>query len=164
MTASSDLSIVDYTDAHAKAFHDINAQWIEAMFVLEDHDRHVLTHPREMILDPGGAILMVSSRVHGIVGACALMKTGEGTFELTKMGVLENVRGLKAGAFLLRAVLDRAGAMGMTTLYLLTNSKCEAAIHLYEKAGFVHDAAIMRAYGATYARCDVAMSYPIMRK
>jgi ribosomal protein S18 acetylase RimI-like enzyme len=164
MTASADLSILDYTDAHAAAFHDINAQWIESMFVLEDHDRHVLTHPREMILDPGGVILMVSSRVHGIVGACALMKTGEGTFELTKMGVLENVRGLKAGEFLLRSVLERAATMAMTTLYLLTNSKCEAAIHLYEKAGFVHDAAIMNAYGATYARCDVAMSYPIARK
>ena len=164
MTASSDLSIVDYTDAHAKAFHDINAQWIEAMFVLEDHDRHVLTHPREVILDQGGAILLVSSPEHGVVGACALMKTGEGTFELTKMGVLENVRGLTAGEFLLRSVLERAATMGVTTLYLLTSSKCEAAIHLYEKAGFVHDAAIMRAYGTTYARCDVAMSYPIARK
>jgi N-acetylglutamate synthase-like GNAT family acetyltransferase len=164
MTISDDLSILDYTDAHAAAFHDINAQWIESMFVLEDHDRHVLTHPRETILEPGGAILMVSSTAHGIVGACALMKTSDGVFELTKMGVLESVRGLKAGEFLLRAVIDRAATMGMTTLYLLTNKKCEAAIHLYEKNGFAHDAAIMRAYGATYARCDVAMSYPIAGK
>jgi GNAT superfamily N-acetyltransferase len=164
MTPSSDLKILDYTDAHAAAFHDINTQWIESMFVLEDHDRHVLTHPRELIIDPGGAILMVSSITHGIVGACALMKTSEGIFELTKMGVLENARGLKAGEFLLRAVLERAATMGMTTLYLLTSSKCEAAIHLYEKNGFVHDPAIMVAYGATYARCDVAMSYPIARK
>ena len=161
MTAEADLSILDYTDAHAAAFHDINAQWIESMFVLEDHDRHVLTHPREVILDPGGVILLVSSKVHGIVGACALMKTSDGVFELTKMGVLETARGLKAGEFLLRAMLEHAATMGMATLYLLTSSKCEAAIHLYEKNGFVHDAAIMRDYGATYARCDVAMSYPI---
>jgi GNAT superfamily N-acetyltransferase len=161
MTAKSDLSILEFTDAHAAAFHDINAQWIESMFVLEDHDRHVLTHPRELIIDPGGVILLVSSKAHGIVGACALMKTSDGVFELTKMGVLEKSRGLKAGEYLLRAVLDRATTMGMTTLYLLTSSKCEAAIHLYEKNGFVHDGAIMRDYGATYARCDVAMSYPI---
>jgi GNAT superfamily N-acetyltransferase len=161
MTAEADLSILGYTDAHAAAFHDINAQWIESMFVLEDHDRHVLTHPREVILDLGGVILLVSSKVHGIVGACALMKTSDGVFELTKMGVLETARGLKAGEFLLRAMLERAATMGIATLYLLTSSKCEAAIHLYEKNGFVHDAAIMRDYGATYARCDVAMSYPI---
>lgn len=156
-----DLNIVEYTDAHAAAFHDINAQWIEAMFVLEAHDRHVLSHPRETILEPGGVILMVESQKHGIVGTCALMKTGDGVFELTKMGVLENVRGLKAGEILLRAVIERAAAMDMQTLYLLTSSKCKAAIHLYEKVGFLHDAAIMRAYGTTYARCDVAMSYPI---
>jgi GNAT superfamily N-acetyltransferase len=159
----TDLSILDYTDAHAAAFHDINAQWITSMFALEDHDRHVLTHPRDVIIDPGGVILMVSSKAYGIVGTCALMKTSDGVFELTKMGVLESIRGLKAGEFLLRAMLDRAATMDMTSLYLLTNSKCEAAIHLYEKLGFVHDGAIMRAYGSTYARCDVAMSYPIAR-
>jgi N-acetylglutamate synthase-like GNAT family acetyltransferase len=163
MTTPTDLSILDYTDAHARAFYDINAQWIETMFALEDHDRHVLSHPRETILDPGGAILMVTSQAHGIVGVCALMKTGEGTFELTKMGVLENIRGLKAGEFLLRAVLERAAKMDIASLYLLTSSKCEAAIHLYEKVGFVHDVGIMRRYGDTYARCDVAMSYPIAR-
>jgi GNAT superfamily N-acetyltransferase len=161
MTAKSDLSILEFTDAHAKAFHDINAQWIESMFVLEEHDRHVLTHPRELIIDPGGVILMAASEAHGVVGACALMKTSEGVFELTKMGVLQNARGLKAGEFLLRAVLERAATMDMTVLYLLTNSKCEAAIHLYEKNGFVHDGAIMQDYGTTYARCDVAMSYPL---
>lgn len=155
------LSIVDYTDAHAAAFYAINAQWIEAMFVLEAHDRHVLTHPCATIIDPGGAILMVETPEHGVVGTCALMKTSDGVFELTKMGVVETARGLKAGEHLLRAVIMRAVTMEMTTLYLLTSTKCEAAIHLYEKLGFVHDAAIMQTYGGTYARCDVAMSYPI---
>jgi RimJ/RimL family protein N-acetyltransferase len=47
----------------------------------------------------------------------------------------------------------------MDKIYLLTNRKCAAAIHLYEKLGFVHDEAIMRSFGARYERCDVAMSY-----
>ena len=47
----------------------------------------------------------------------------------------------------------------MDKVYLLTNRKCEAAIHLYEKLGFVHDAEIMAKFGARYERCDVAMSY-----
>ncbi len=154
------FTILDYTDAHAAAFHDINAQWITRMYVLEPHDVHVLTHPREMILDPGGVILLVASPVHGIVGACALMNAGDGAFELTKMGVLESVRGQKAGEFLLRAMVARAQAMRVDTLFLLTNTKSQAAIHLYEKIGFVHDADIMARYGSTYERCDVAMRYP----
>ncbi|WP_234411390.1 hypothetical protein [Rhodanobacter thiooxydans] len=34
-----------------------------------------------------------------------------------------------------------------------------AAIHLYEKLGFQHDAEIMARHGARYQRCDVAMRY-----
>jgi N-acetylglutamate synthase-like GNAT family acetyltransferase len=95
----------------------------------------------------------------GIVGTCALQKTGERSFELTKMGVRESARGLKAGEFLLKAVLERAMAMGAEPLYLLSNKRCAAAVHLYEKLGFEHDAGIMARYGARYARCDVAMQY-----
>ena len=48
-----------------------------------------------------------------------------------------------------------AGAEG----YLLTNRKCAAAIHLYEKLGFAHDSGVMDTYAARYERCDVAMLY-----
>ena len=77
------------------------------------------------------------------------------------MGVMEQARGLKVGEFLLQAMIARAIALPVRSLYLLTHHNCEAAIHLYKKHGFVHDAAIMQAYGTTYARCDVAMSYPM---
>lgn len=153
------LSIVEYDDSLAGQFHDINAEWIEAMFRLEQTDRDVLENPRERIVDPGGAILFVEAQGLGIVGACALQKTGETAFELTKMGVRETARGLKAGEFLLAAVIERAARMGADPLYLLTNRKCAAAIHLYEKLGFRHDAGIMERYGARYDRCDVAMLY-----
>ena len=148
-----------YSDDLAASFHDINAQWIESMFVMEDTDRDVLLHPRERIIDRGGDILFVETADHGIIGTCALQKTGEGAYELTKMGVLETARGLKAGEFLLDAVIKLAGDLGATKLYLLTNAKCAAAIHLYEKLGFRHDAEIMAEYGARYERCNVAMRY-----
>ncbi len=153
------LTILPFTDDRAAAFHDINAQWIAAMFRVEQTDRDVLEQPRARIVDPGGDILFVAAEGLGIVGTCALQKTGEGRFELTKMGVLETARGQKAGEFLLQAMLRRADELGAQTLYLLTNAICGPAIHLYEKLGFVHDADIMRDYGARYERCDVAMRY-----
>ena len=154
------LTILPWSPDRAAAFHDINAQWIEAMFVLEDTDRQVLRNPQSMIIDKGGDILFVAVEGLGVVGACALMpSTDGGAFELTKMGVLDAARGLKAGEFLLAAVLKRARDMGIETLFLLTNKKCAAAIHLYEKLGFAHDGKIMATYGARYERCDVAMRY-----
>jgi GNAT superfamily N-acetyltransferase len=66
---------------------------------------------------------------------------------------------MKVGEFLLSAIIDRASLLGAEPLYLLTNAKCAAAIHLYEKLGFRHDAEIMARYGARYEWCDVAMGY-----
>ncbi|MEH3047597.1 bifunctional helix-turn-helix transcriptional regulator/GNAT family N-acetyltransferase [Sphingomonas adhaesiva] len=153
------LRIRDYSDDLAPRFRAIGTEWLTEMFRLEDTDRQVLDDPRGTIIAGGGAILFVEADGLGIVGTCALQRNGDGGIELTKMGVRASARGLKAGEFLLDATIARATAMGADPLYLLTNARCAAAIHLYEKAGFRHDAHIMATYGARYARCDVAMRY-----
>jgi N-acetylglutamate synthase-like GNAT family acetyltransferase len=153
------LRIVEFRDDLAPAFHDINAEWITSMFVMEDVDRHVLQNPRETIIDPGGAVLFVELEGRGIVGAGALRWSEPGQLELTKMGVKSGLRGLKAGEFLLDALIARAATMKPNRLYLLTSKRCEAAIHLYEKRGFAHDAELLEAARHHYDRCDVAMTY-----
>jgi DNA-binding MarR family transcriptional regulator/GNAT superfamily N-acetyltransferase len=153
------LRIREFSDDLAVHFHDINAEWITEMFSLEAPDREVLEHPRARIIDAGGVILFAEARGLGIVGTCALQKTDENSFELTKMGVRKSARGLKVGEFLLKAMLERAMSLGAEQLYLLSNTKCAAGVHLYEKFGFEHDAGIMARYGARYARCNVAMRY-----
>ena len=156
---NSRLSIREFEDDLAQHFHDINAEWINAMFRLEATDRDVLEHPRARIIEPGGQILFVEAAGLGIVGCCALQKTGTTGYELTKMGVRPSAQGQKAGEFLLAAVIQRAKDLGADPLYLLTNKKCAPAIHLYEKLGFQDDAEIMARYGARYERCDVALRF-----
>ena len=153
------LRLREYEDALADDFYRINAEWISSMFKLEENDIQILTRPRELIVDRGGTILFVEAEGLGVIGTCALIRIEEGVFELTKMGVLESARGRKAGEFLLAATLERAREMGIETLYLLTNSDCASAIHLYEKLGFEHDPEIMRRYAARYERCNVAMRW-----
>lgn len=153
------LSLCEYTDDLADVFRAISVEWIETLYRIEPADLEVLDHPRERIIEPGGAILFVQAQGVGIIGTCALRKSAEREFELTKMGVLRGARGVKAGEFLLRAAITRAHALGAELLYLLSNRKSAAAIRLYEKLGFVHDADILRRFGAHYQRCDVAMRY-----
>jgi ribosomal protein S18 acetylase RimI-like enzyme len=153
------LRIVEYRDDLAADFHDINAEWITAMFAMEEVDAYVLQNPREAIIDAGGDILFVELEGQGIVGAGALRWDAPGQLELTKMGVKSGLRGLKAGEFLLAALIERAATMKPDRLFLLTNKTCEAAIHLYEKAGFEHDAELLAAARHHYDRCDVAMTY-----
>ncbi len=154
-----DVRLIRFTDALAGEFHDINVEWITSMFKLEDTDREVLENPRARIIAPGGDILFAEIDGLGVVGTCALQRTGEGGIELTKMGVRESARGKKAGEFLLQHAIARGIEMGADPLYLLTNKRCAAAIHLYEKLGFVHDPDIAARYGTRYERCDVAMRY-----
>ena len=154
------MTIRDFSDDLAEPFYRINAEWIEDMFVLEDNDVTLLSNPRELIIEKGGAVLFAQTPDLGVVGTCAIMKMKDGWFELTKMGVSKSARGRKVGEVLLAAALERAREMGVADrLYLLTNAKCAAAIHLYEKLGFVHDAEIMRLFGSRYERCDVAMRF-----
>ena len=153
------LRIVEFRDELAGAFHDINAEWINTMFVMEDVDRYVLQNPRETIIDLGGAVLFVELEGTGIVGAGALRWSEQGQLELTKMGVKSGLRGLKAGEFLLDALIARAATMAPERLFLLTSKRCEAAIHLYEKSGFEHDAELLVTARHHYDRCDVAMTY-----
>lgn len=153
------FAIRPFRDDLASDFARINRQWIEAMYALEPVDEAQLGDPKREIIDPGGDILFVEDPELGIVGTCGLLKTGPGEFELIKMAVVPEARGRGAGEFLLRATVERAFAMGAERLFLLTNSKSEAAIRMYRRNGFVDDPEILAAQGAEYARCDVAMRY-----
>ena len=153
------LSIRPFRDELAAEFARINRQWIEEMYALEPVDEAQLADPRGTIVDPGGDILFVEDPELGIVGTCGLLPTGPDEFELIKMAVLPAARGRGAGEFLLRATIERAFAMGAERLFLLTNCKSRAAIKLYERNDFVHDAEILARHGGEYQRCDVAMRY-----
>lgn len=153
------FAIRPFTDELAADFARINRQWIEDMYELEPVDEAQLADPRGNIVDPGGDILFVEDPELGIIGTCGLLPTGAHEFELIKMAVTPEARGRGAGEFLLRATIERAFAMGAERLFLLTNSKSKAAIKLYERNGFVHDAEILARCGGEYARCDVAMLY-----
>ena len=153
------LDVLPFSDELAPYFDSINREWITHMFALEPIDEWVIANAREAIIDKGGYIWFAKHHEYGVVGTCALMQKGEGVFELTKMGVSGSARGLKVGERLLRHVLSEAPHIAHNLLFLLTNKKCEAAIHLYEKSGFVHCDRIMQTYGSAYQRCNVAMRY-----
>lgn len=158
-TETSPIKMLDFEDSLAHHFESINQQWIDDMFVLEEIDKQVLQNPKSHIIDKGGKIWFAEHLQYGVVGACALLNKGEGAYELTKMGVRSDIRGLKIGEKLLLHVIAQAMKMDVSLLFLLTNAKCEAAIHLYEKNGFQHDEKTMQRFGQSYKRCNVAMRY-----
>ena len=163
MQQNTQLTFLPFTIELAPYFKQINRQWIEQMFTLEALDEAMLNFPQKYIIDTGGYIWFAQHPTLGIIGTCALMQREPGKYELTKMGVLTCARDLKVGERLLQHVLQQIPSMAIKRLFLLTNKKCQAAIHLYQKNGFVHSQKIMSDYGHAYARCDVAMLYPLAK-
>lgn len=153
------LSYVPFSSSLASYFDTINREWITDMFELEAIDERVISNPEAEIIQKGGHIWFALHPNLGVVGTCALMKKDEGIFELTKMGVVSNARGLKVGEGLLQHVLAESRYIATDLLFLLTNKRCKAAIHLYQKNGFIHCDQMMTMYGSAYERCDVAMRF-----
>jgi len=133
------------------AFRDINLAWIERFFAIEPKDREVLADPRKYILDPGGAIL-IADDAGETIGVVALIVMGNGSVELAKMCVVESAQGKGVGRLLIAEATEKARAMGMSRVYLETNSVLAPALKLYRDAGFVPLAAPLP---SPYARADV---------
>ncbi len=135
------------------AFHDINAEWIERFFALEQKDRDVLGNPAKYILDPGGAILLAVEDDDPL-GVVALIVMGRGSVELAKMSVRPQAQGKGAGRMLVAAAIAKAREMGMRRIYIETNSKLGPALKLYNHAGFQP---LRETIPSPYARADVQL-------
>jgi putative acetyltransferase len=125
------------TQADVLAFQELNEEWINRFFTMEAADRATLDDPFGRIVAAGGDILI--ARVDTArVGCVALVPTGSGVYELSKMAVAPALQGRGIGRKLILAAIERARALGATSLFLGSNTKLESAIHLYESVGFTH--------------------------
>ena len=149
---SNEVQIVDYEPAYARAFHDLNEEWITTWFKMEEEDHHALDHPKEHILDGGGHIYMALYKGQP-VGACAIIRMKDGGFELAKMAVSPKAKGKGIGWLLGRACIEKARELGGTRIYLESNTRLKPAISLYHKLGFRKIAGPP----SPYERCDIQM-------
>ncbi|MBL4708638.1 MAG: GNAT family N-acetyltransferase [Flavobacteriales bacterium] len=148
-----EIKIIDYEDKYAKYFAQINFQWLDAYFYIENYDREVLTKPEKYIIEPGGHILFAKVE-NKIVGTVALIVREEGTYELSKMGVLKGYRGFKIGQKLMDAALSYCKKAGKTRVILDSSTKLTPALSLYKKLGFIE---IPVDPNTPYERCDIRM-------
>ena len=131
-----DLKILPFQDEFAKAFYELNIEWLETYFYAEDYDKEVLSNPKKYIINPGGYIFSVIEH-DTVIGTVALMPYSERVFELTKMAVAPNHRGNKIGQQLMQYCIDFAIKNKFDALVLYSNTLLENAIYIYRKYGFI---------------------------
>ncbi|MGD2141560.1 MAG: GNAT family N-acetyltransferase [Burkholderiales bacterium] len=148
----SQLRIVAFTTAHAEAFRELNLDWIERYFVVEELDRRQLSSPREHFIDPGGAIFI--AELDGVaVGCCGLLRHGKDVYEVSKMAVRDGYRGCGIGGKLLDVVIAHARKIGASQLEIISSTRLAAAIALYKARGFVE----VPLASDAYARGNIAL-------
>src|SRR5690606_10834292 len=151
------VKVIPFDDAYAADFARLNYEWIEKYFVVEDHDREMLDHPREYIVDKGGEIFF--AMLGGIAaGTVAMIKFPDGSFELAKMGVAPEFRSRGIANHLMTACIEFAKRIGSPKVFLKSSRKLSPAIALYRKFGFEETELDKN---TPYARCDIRMELAI---
>ena len=150
------VRIVPFDDSrHHEAFRRLNEEWIKNLFgKVEDADHYEFDHPVENIINKGGYIFIALLNDEP-VGTFAMMRSENPAYdyELVKYSVSPKAQGHGIGRKLMEACLAQARRTGGYRIFLESNRKCAAAVHLYEKYGFRH----LPVRHSDYARCDVQM-------
>ena len=145
--------VLRFTPELAVHFEELNREWIELFFEIEDADRVVFADPFKEIVDPGGQIFFVSQNEE-VLGTCAVMRLDDKTYELAKMAVSPKAQGRGYANLLMKSAIEFANEAGAERLILLSNTQLKAAIALYEKHGFKQ---VPITDAADYKRVDIQM-------
>ena len=137
---------------HLNDFVYLNEEWISKYFSLEEADLKLASNPGEVIENKGYIFSLVEE--NKVVGVCALFNEGNGVYELARMAVSPNYQGRGFGNVLMEACISKAQSIGANKVYLISNTKLDSAIKLYEKFGFV---TIQKGQHPVYSRANIIM-------
>ena len=152
---NTSIRIVDYAPRWRDDFARLNIEWLERWFAVEAIDREVLGDPERHILADGGHVLFAIDADDRAIGTVALKRESDGVYELTKMAVAPEARGMGVGRALMQGAIEAFRIRDGRELFLESSSKLGPALALYESVGFRHHPAPRP--GSHYARADVYM-------
>lgn len=130
------MKIVPYEKKYKEAFIEMNKQWISNMFVIEEEDLAVLNNIEDA-LEAGGQIFFAVDDEGEVLACCMIVPLPNGEWEIEKFCAKGMYTGTGAGGACLKACIDYAKEKCMEKVVIVTNRKCEQAIHLYRKFGFI---------------------------
>jgi len=138
---------------HARRFAELNRAWLESYGLMEPADEEQLDDPQTHFVDRGGQIF-VALQDGQVVGTCAVVPHGHEEFELAKLTVASELRGGGVARRLVQRCIAYARERGARRLMLVSNSRLQPALRLYESLGFSYRPV---PEGTKYAVADVCM-------
>tara|TARA_B100000900_G_scaffold231770_1_gene196842 strand:+ start:857 stop:1327 length:471 start_codon:yes stop_codon:yes gene_type:complete len=150
----TEYEIINFKNEYSKLFYDLNIEWLNEFFLVEDYDKKILSNPQKHIINKGGSIFF-AKKDKKIVGVVALMPTHElDVYELTKMGVEKDFRNQGVGRQLLKKGVEQAKLNKLKKVIIYSNRKLENAIYLYKSFGFIE---VELEKNSNYQRADIKL-------
>ena len=148
------VNIIDFENKYEKHFFELNIEWLNYFFEVEEYDRKILSNAKKYIIDKGGKIFF-AKKENEIIATVALMPDiNELTYELTKMAVKPKYRNKGIGKKLLNKCIEFSNSNGYESIILYSNKKLTNAIHLYKLYGFEE---VKMEIKSPYTRANIKM-------
>jgi len=151
-----DITIIDFEPVYAADFLRLNIEWLHKYELTEPADISMLENYQSEIFDTGGCIFLAKA-ADEIVGSAALIQDKPGEFELAKMAVTANWQGKGISKLLMEKCLVKAKELAATKVFLVSSSKLNTALSLYEKYGFKHVQVIENHYTNADIRMELVL-------
>lgn len=129
------IEIETFRSEHARRFGELNREWLERHSLMEPADEEQLADPQKYFLDCGGRIF-VALRDGQVIGTCAVLPHGTDDVELAKLTVAAEFRGQGIARRLVERCIAYAREQKARRVMLVSNSRLQAALRLYESLGF----------------------------
>lgn len=150
------ISIIDFEPQYAADFMRLNIEWLDKYDLKEPADISMLENYQTEILDTGGVIYLAKAGDE-IIGSAALIQEKPGEYELAKMAVTEAWQGKGVSKLLIEKCLNKATQLQAAKVFLVSNSKLNTAVLLYEKYGFKHVPVIDNHYTNADVRMELIL-------
>lgn len=131
--------IVSYRPELYADFERLNRIWLDGFGLMEEEDLRMLRDPEAQVLATGGDVFFAMDGRRA-VGTCAAIRLSGDTWELAKLAVAPEARGLGLGRALSERAVRFAREAGGRRMVLTSNHLLREAIRLYESMGFRHEA------------------------
>jgi putative acetyltransferase len=145
------LEIKKYEPIYHQQFKEISLNWLQSYELYETADDDLLDNPQKY-LDKGGHVFLAHYN-NEILGTVSLIPVNNEEFEIMKLGVVDDYKGLGIGRKLMQLYIAICQEKKVKLIILETSSKLESAIKMYLKFGFVH----VEITASCYESADVKM-------
>lgn len=148
------MEIIEYDKKYKQAFIDFNTQWIIDNFgFTEKEDTDTFNNIEKKLAQ--GAMIYFAVEGEIPLAACMAVPMKDDEWEICKLCSNKLYPHKGAGSAVFKAAMDWAVNNGAKRLFLLSNSKLKAALHIYEKFGFKE----IKLKDYEYIRGDIAFEY-----